>query len=111
MRRVIPITEQYQHFVADLQGSFLGRLLWTSAAARNEAIENLPDLLSFFDTLHRTVVFLSPAVRAIINANLGRLAQTRHGMPGLRDRKFKYRFALWKVPDTSARDRLAGNTQ
>src|SRR4029077_4980685 len=39
MRRVIPITEQYQHFVADLQGSFWGDCYGQVRRLCNEAIE------------------------------------------------------------------------
>src|SRR6185437_14880201 len=39
MRRVIPITEQYQHFVADLQGSFWGDCYEQARRLVNEAIE------------------------------------------------------------------------
>ncbi len=39
MRRVIPITEQYQHFVADLQGSFWGDCYGQARRFVNQAIE------------------------------------------------------------------------
>lgn len=39
MRRVIPITEQYQHFVADLQGSFWGDCYGQVRRLCREAIE------------------------------------------------------------------------
>ena len=39
MRRVIPITEQYQHFVEDLQGSFWGDCYGQVRRLCNEAIE------------------------------------------------------------------------
>ena len=39
MRRVIPITEQYQHFVADLQGGFWGDCYGQVRRLCNEAIE------------------------------------------------------------------------
>ena len=39
MRRVIPITEQYQHFVADLQGSFWGDCYGQVRRLVNEAVE------------------------------------------------------------------------
>jgi transposase-like protein len=39
MRRVIPITEQYQHFVADLQGGFWGDCYQQARRLCHEAIE------------------------------------------------------------------------
>ncbi len=39
MRRVIPITEQYQHFVADLQGSFWSDCFGQARRFVNQAIE------------------------------------------------------------------------
>jgi hypothetical protein len=45
MRRVIPITEQYQHFVADLQGGFWGDCYEQARRFVNEAIERESILL------------------------------------------------------------------
>jgi hypothetical protein len=39
MRRVIPITEQYQHFVEELQGSFWGDCFGQARRFVNQAIE------------------------------------------------------------------------
>ncbi len=39
MRRLIPITEQYQHFVADLKGGFWGDVHGQVRRLCNEAIQ------------------------------------------------------------------------
>jgi len=90
MRRVIPITEQYQHFVADLQGGFWGDCYGQVRRLCNEAIER--------ESIRLREVYLNCA-------RYERSSERRDQRNGFYHRDFQTRFGCLRLKIARSRTR------